>query len=283
MVGIHLSTLCSHSWTEPLGDHIRTAAEIGYDGVEFPLMDPENFPVEKYESLLKSFSLKCTCGTGLNMTNDLGDPSPTIQKAGIAHLKHCIEISAQLESPVLGGVLLGAWGRCSIELRSKEWRSRVVDNLAEVLDHAKKHNVRLAVELLNRYESSLINSTFDAQEWMQLISHENFGFHYDTFHAHIEERNHLNALSSLGKKLYHFHICGSDRGLPQDDAINWDSVVAGLKSSGYDQWLTVELFTQGGSSLGADVSVWHKSPLSLSETARKAYQFARALEQKIKE
>ncbi len=282
MVGIHLSTLCTDSWTEPLAQHIKKAGEIGYDGVEFPLMNPKNFPIKEYQSILEECGLKCTCGTGLNPTTDIGSPEQSIREAGIAHLKRCIDISAQLGSPILGGVILSAWGYCSNETKSTEWQKRVADSLTSVLDHAKNNDVRLACELLNRYEGSFINNVSDALHFDKFVNHESLGYHYDSFHAHIEERNHKNSIIQLQENLYHFHVCGSDRGIPQNDSIDWDLVVDGLKVINYDQWLVVEMFSQGGSDLGRDVNIWGKSPLSTVEVAQKAYEFTRELEKKIR-
>ncbi|MGL5955720.1 MAG: sugar phosphate isomerase/epimerase family protein [Brevinema sp.] len=282
MVGIHLSTLCTQSWGDPLIPHIKKAYEIGYDGVEFPIMEPTNVPIKDYQNILSDFNLTCTCGTGLNSNTDIGSMEISIRDAGIEHLKRCIEVSNQLGSSVLGGVLLSAWGKCSDETKSLEWKKRVVESLDPVLEYAQKHNVRLAGELVNRYEGSFMNSVSDAVEFEQLISHPFLGYHYDSFHAHIEERNHKDSITRLKEKLYHFHICGSDRGIPQNDGINWEQITNGLQSINYTHWLVVEIFSQANTEIGKSTNIWTKPSLSPIEIAKKAYEFARELEKKIR-
>ena len=46
----------------------------------------------------------------------------------------------------------------------------------------------------------------------------------------IEEKNQGAAIRKAGKQLGHFHACGSDRGTPGNDHIDWKPIAAALKA-----------------------------------------------------
>jgi D-psicose/D-tagatose/L-ribulose 3-epimerase len=46
----------------------------------------------------------------------------------------------------------------------------------------------------------------------------------------IEEKNQAAAIRKAGKLLGHFHACGSDRGTPGGDHIDWKEIVKALKA-----------------------------------------------------
>ena len=51
------------------------------------------------------------------------------------------------------------------------------------------------------------------------------------------------AIKKAGKLLAHFHACGSDRGTPGNDHIDWKPIIRALKSIGYKGDVVIESFT----------------------------------------
>ena len=58
---------------------------------------------------------------------------------------------------------------------------------AECSQAARAHGVRLALEPINRYETTLINTTAQGLELIERVGADNFGLLLDTFHMNIEE------------------------------------------------------------------------------------------------
>jgi hypothetical protein len=85
--------------------------------------------------------------------------------------------------------------------------------------------------------------------------------HLDTFHMNIEEKNQAAAIRKAGKLLGHFHACGSDRGTPGGDHIDWPNIVKALKEIGYQGDVVVESFT-------TDVKVIARPPPSGARSSR---------------
>nr|MBP9914086.1 sugar phosphate isomerase/epimerase [Opitutaceae bacterium] len=79
---------------------------------------------------------------------------------------------------------------------------------------------------------------------------------WDTFHAHIEEKNSPAALESIRQHLVHVHISENDRGTPGTGQVRWAETFATLQKIGYDRWLTIEAFGRALPDLAAATRVW---------------------------
>lgn len=108
-IGVHLS-IFTRKWDEDIFQYIPLAKEIGYDGVEFPLLNPLTFDYRRAKELLRENNLQCTCGTGLSNEIDISSKDEERRLKGIEHLKKSIDICNYLETDTLGGVLYAPWG-----------------------------------------------------------------------------------------------------------------------------------------------------------------------------
>ena len=78
------------------------------------------------------------------------------------------------------------------------------------------------MEPLNRFETDFINTCDQGLNMLADVGSPNLlKLHLDTFHMNIEEKNQAAAIRKAGKKLGHFHACGSERGTPGGDHIDW--------------------------------------------------------------
>ena len=74
--------------------------------------------------------------------------------------------------------------------------------------------LRLAVEPLNRFECYALTTAADAARLVAKVGRPNYGYLYDTFHAHIEEANPTRALIDTLPAVAHFHLSENHRGRP---------------------------------------------------------------------
>jgi D-psicose/D-tagatose/L-ribulose 3-epimerase len=80
--------------------------------------------------------------------------------------------------------------------------------------------------------------------------------HLDTFHMNIEEKNQAAAILKAGKHLGHFHACGTDRGTPGNDSLDWKPIVAALKKIGYKNEVVIESFTTDVKVIARAAAIW---------------------------
>ena len=109
----------------------------------------------------------------------------------------------------------------------------------------------MAIEYLNRFECYFLNTAAAAVELVRMVNHPNFRTMYDSFHAHIEEKDPAAAIRTVAPVLAHVHISENDRGTPGTGQVNWDATFKTLKEVKYDGWLTIEAFGRALPDLAA--------------------------------
>lgn len=278
-LGIHLSTFTS-AWNDDVLPFIETAAAIGFKCVEIPLMAPYGFDVKATAQQLRHFGLSCTCGTGLTSFEDVSSADKEIRQAGIRRLKRCVEIASEMQSDCLGGVLYAPWGGRTARAMAIDRYCASVESLREVADYAVTMGVTLSLELLNRYESSFVNNIEEGLSLITEIERSNVKLHFDTFHAHIEERNIADAIKRGGQNIWHVHLCDNNRGAPGSGSIDFVAVLSALHSIGYSRNLMIENFVIPDSPAGDETCIWTRRWESPEQDAREAFQYINTLLEK---
>jgi ABC-type ATPase involved in cell division len=74
----------------------------------------------------------------------------------------------------------------------------------------------------------------------------------------IEEKHQGAAILKAGKHLGHFHACGTDRGVPGGDSLDWKPIVAALKKIGYKNDVVIESFTTDVKVIARAAAIWRK-------------------------
>ncbi len=274
--GIHLSTL-TKTWGEDVLQYIPIVKTLGFDGVEFPLINPDLFPVRKAKIVLAQAGLACTCGTGLNTQRDISSLDRTVESNGMEHIRKCINICHELETDCLGGVLYAPWGQFMTRREGQRNIEKSLHNLTILGQYAKEKGVVLALEMLNRYESYFLNTIDDGLACLEQIHHPNVKLHFDTFHANIEETSLKESILKGGAAIYHLHACENNRGVPGSGSIRWNEVRDALVQIRYDRWITLENFVMPDCEVGKDVFIWRPIAKNGRKVAESGIKFLKEL------
>ncbi len=281
-VGAHLFI-----WTSSLHKNIfevfRKIKEMGFDGVEIPLVNPMEIEfklVNKMRNELEKIGLECTCGGGLGKNENLVDEDESIRRRGEKCLETLIDICADFGSDVLAGVLYGTFEMSKGRGKTKEEWQRAVNLIRDAADYAKDKKVTLCLEVINRYETYFLNTAEEGVRLLKEISRENTKLHLDTYHMNIEEKDFYNPIINSRGHLAHMHCCSNDRGTPGRGHINWDEVFQGLAEIEYDGWLVIESFYGPIPSVPIATSVWRKLANNIDDIPEQGLKFIR---DKIKE
>ena len=139
--------------------------------------------------------------------------------------------------------------------------------LAPVADYAAARGVRLGVEPLNRYETSVVNTVAQGLEMLDGLPAEAIGLTLDTYHLNIEEQDPAAAIRLAGAadRVAHVQVCANDRGAPGADHMDWRAIRDALVDVGYDGPLCIESFTAENESIATAASIWR--PLARSQDA----------------
>jgi D-psicose/D-tagatose/L-ribulose 3-epimerase len=269
-------------WTSPLtdagvADLLRRIAGMGFDAVELPLENAGDLdPAVVADVLAETGLTPCVVGA-MAPGRDLVDAACVA--ATQDYLRACIDFAAGVGARSVCGPFYAATGR--VWRMDAAQRQAAYDDLrthlAPVVDHAVAQGVRLGVEPLNRYETSLVNTVDQALTALEPLLGEGLGLALDSYHLNIEERSSADAIRAAGPHLAHVQVCGSDRGAPGGDQTDWPAFVAALDEVGYDGPLVIESFTADNASIATAASIWRPLAPTQDELARDGLSFLRSL------
>lgn len=273
-IGVHVS-LMTPEWTSPFLDAIDAAAGLGCSCVEIPLMDPFRFPLADVSRRLSENSLKVHCGTGLSAETDIGSESRAVRDRGLGHLRECLRICADLGCDTLGGVIHSPWG-----MRGRPdpgYAGRVAASLRTIADEAAGSGISLALECINRYESSFLNTVDQGLALLRATGRDNVGLHLDTYHMNIEERDIAKAIARASGKIRRIHLSENTRGYPGSGSLPFRDIVHAAKAAGYRGPWIIESYVDPDFAASADVCVWRAIEPDMSASLRASLDFIRGL------
>jgi len=272
----NVNELCIHSyvwipaWTTAFG---RVAAEkaraAGFDRVVVPLSNQEAIDPAAIARIFADCGVKPVNTANQRPDADVSSTDKDVRRRGIERLRHALRLARDMGSEHVGGVLYGVLGKAS-QPASRENLVAAADSLAIVAAEAQELEIRLALEIVNRYESNLINTVAQALELLRMIGSPNIGLHLDTFHMNIEEADPLGAIEQALPHLAYFELDQNHRGLPDRGAIDFTPMLTALFHANYAGIIGFEAFSSRvtGPDVAAVIGIWRDMFHDGDEVAR---------------
>lgn len=237
----------------PLFERLKAT---GYDGVEIPMFEgaPEHYG--RLAARVRDAGLAATSVAIMPGGRSCVSSDPASRARALDHLRWAIDCSAAVGSTLLCGPFHQTLGEFSGVGPTEDEKRHCADVHKEAARYAASAGVALAVEPLNRFECYFLNTARDAKALVAAVGEPNYGYLYDTFHCHIEEKSQAGAIALAGPAINHVHISENDRGVPGSGQVDFASVFKALKSLGYDGWMTIEAFGQALPDLAAATKIW---------------------------
>ena len=253
----------------------KTFKKWGFQTVEIPIEDPSHIDPAHVKRELEKNGLVCgsVCAC-MGPDRDLRG-TPEQQKNGLDYMLKLIDQMVELDCPSLIGPVYSAVGRADAvppEEYKQQWKA-VVNNLRKLCEHAEKKGRQVCLEPLNRFETDFINTCDQGLKMIADVGSSALKLHLDTFHMNIEEKNQAAAIRKAGRHLAHFHACGSDRGTPGNDHIDWQPIVKALKAIGYKGDVVIESFTTDVKVIARAAAIWRKIEPNRNDIAVKGLAF----------
>jgi D-psicose/D-tagatose/L-ribulose 3-epimerase len=275
--GLHALVLVS-DWDESGAEKaIRTAAAIGYDLIEAPIFDPASVDLKRTRDLLRQHKLTPSVSLGLTAGTDISSADRAISAAGIARLHKVVDATAFIGGSVVAGVIGSAWQKYLVPPTDAGYQN-AVSAIREVAKEARGKGVTLAVEVVNRFESNLLNTAAQAVRFVDAVGEDNVGIHLDTFHMHIEEADAAAAIRACGSRLRYFHVNENHRGYVDTGSIDFAPVFRALATAEYDGVIAVEAFSSSTCSptVAGNAAIWRSVFEDGEDVARRALDFLKA-------
>lgn len=252
-----------------------TFKKWGFATVELPIEDPSHIDPAKVKAAADKAGIAigsvCACmGPGRDFRGSEAD-----QQAAMDYCKALIDQAVMLGCPRLIGPVYSVVGKAdAVEPAQQkvEW-ALVVKNLKELASYAEAKGITICVEPLNRFETDFLNTCDQGLKLIKAVGSKALKLHLDTFHMNIEEKNQAASIRKAGKHLAHFHACGSDRGTPGGDSIDWKGIKKALKDIGYKGDVVIESFTTDVKVIARAAAIWRTIEPRRNDIAVKGLAF----------
>lgn len=252
---------------------------MGFDLIEVAVEDPQLVDVSALKQAAGNNGLGVVMCGAFGPGRNLSSLAESERRAAQDYLKWMIDAAAEVGSPVVCGPMYSAVGKPRLpeaDDRQREW-DLAVRGLQTMCSYADERGVKLAFEPLNRFETDMINIVDQGLELIFAVGASNLGFHLDTFHMHLEEKDSAAAVRKAGDRLFHVHACENDRGIPGTGQVDWSGVFQAIQAVGYDGAVVIESFTPKVKSIARAVCIWREIAPDQDTLARAGLAFLRTL------
>ena len=244
----------------PFDEAASRIASLGYEGLELLADVPHAWPaglldVQK-RGILRAMERSQLAFSNINafMMNAVNDrrqpywypsfiePEPHYRQVRIDHTHRALDLCAELGAPHIttepGGPLAPG-----------QPRQEAIDLFVEVLKPLAQHAHDRGVLLLIEPEPDLLLEATDQYLVVaERVNAPSIGLNFDVGHAFCVREDLPRAIAKLAPhtRHYHFEDIAATRVhhhlVPGTGAIDFAAVVSAIRATGYDGWLTVELY-----------------------------------------
>lgn len=256
---------------------VESTKKAGFDLIEIPLMNPATFDRHLAARLLREHDLVATASLGLSESTDLTSSDPAIVDAGERMLNECLEIVHAMGGTRLCGVLYSAMKKY-MQPSTAAGRASSAAALNRLASRAADLGIHLSLEVVNRYETNLINTGRQALAFLDEIGHPNVSVHLDTYHMNIEESDQFSPVLDVADRLGYVHIGESHRGYLGSGTVDFDSFFRGLARINYDGPVVFESFSSAvvNQELSRTLGIWRNLWQDSDDLAAHANTFIRS-------
>ena len=254
---------------------LKDLQKTGYDGVEVPVFEGTSQEYTTLGAKLRDLGLGATAVTVMSPECSPISADAKVRQAAVDRLKWVLDRGAEFGAEVLCGPLHSPLGVFSGTGPTADERKRGAETLRRVADHAAAAQITMAVEYLNRFEAYFLTTAADAVKFADKVDHPACGVMWDTFHAHIEEKDPAAALAGMKRRLVHVHLSENDRGTPGTGQVDWAATFSTLRKLKYDRWLVIEAFGRALPDLAAATRVWRDLFADPKDVYRDGLKFIR--------
>lgn len=275
-VACHLNVLVAGVDDPGFEAALDDLAAIGYTRVVLPPVDPDAIDAAAFGRTFVDRGLVPVPIAGQSPDADVSSADAGIRALGADALRRMVRFTAEIGGDQLNGVPYGLFGRAphALERSAVERSASLVGSVA---DAAAREGVRLTFEVLNRYETALVNTAAQAVSYQRLAGSPNLFVHLDTFHMAIEEADMATAVRDTVPVLGYLELGQSGRGPLGSGVVDVAEIVRVAWAAGYRGPIGVEAFSASIlSPVANDVLAIWRSPYSDGVAlAREAYGLIR--------
>lgn len=277
--GVNTFVWVSPCTTAAVNDLAPKVKSMGFEVLELAIETPDLIDVPLVRSILVENQLEAIICGAFGADRNLASSDPIIRENAQSYILRLIEFAHFLGAETVCGPMYSAVGKMHVEdaaERRREW-NRAVAGVQELAAIAQTKGINLALEPLNRFETDMINTVDQGLKFIEETGMENVGLHLDSFHMHLEEKDSAAAIRKAGQKVFHFHACENDRGVPGTGQVRWTEISGALRDIDYQGPVVIESFTSQVKEIARAVCIWREIAPSQDAIAADGLRFLKTL------
>lgn len=246
-------------------ENLACAAALGYDAIE--VHTREDAPLD-YDAIRRAEDMTgtkvCMIITGRLNTEgqcNLLDDRPYVVQAAMDGMRQYIQTAQKINADLVIG-----WMRGQIPSHrdATPYWDRLAKNLRTLAETAAESNVKLNLEVINRYEINTFNTAAETAGFIERYNLKNCYVHLDTFHMMIDECDPVAAIHRCAGKLGYVHLADNSRRYPGSGQIDFVKLLQALRDTNYQGYLAVECLPDPDGESAARSAIQHLKALTAS-------------------
>ena len=257
--------------------NLREAAALGYDAIEIHTRETALLDYQAIEETAGE------CGTRVSAVvtgrlntegrGNLVDDAPYVTGSTMDGMKAYIDMAERLSADIVVG-----WVKGNVPKGGKreKYLDRLARNLETLAEYGAAGNVKLYLEVINRYETNIFNTARETVGFIEKYHLENCYVHLDTFHMGIDENDPVAAIKLCRGKLGYMHFADNSRQYPGSGQFDFQKIIKALYEIGYDGYFSVECLPVPNGKIAAQRALAHlkKACREVLEEPQKAVTFS---------
>lgn len=273
-LGIHSFVWTSGQTQQGLEMALEKTAEHGFQAIEFAYLRPQLFDLDRLARKAQDLDIAIGVTMGLPVDCDVSSTDPDCVARGRRMLADAVAAVRDIGGDKLGGILYSAHTKYNRQPLAEGWKNSVAA-LAATGDLARAAGIDVVLEIVNRFETNLLNTTAQGLKFLADADNDALSLHLDTFHMNIEEANPAAAIRLAGDRLGYFHVGESNRGYLGDGVIAFDPIFDALLDIGYARDIVFESFSTAivDEALSLACAIWRDTWTDNDPLAAHAFRF----------
>jgi D-psicose/D-tagatose/L-ribulose 3-epimerase len=242
-VACHLNVLVADASPARLAQALPPLVDLGIRRVVLPPLDPRSTDAAALAGILAHAGVTPVTIAGQAPGANVAADDPDERAAGAAALREMVRLTAALGGDQMNSVPYGLFGSpgAPVPRHRMEEAARLVGGVA---DAAAAEGIVMTFEVLNRYETSAVNTAAEAMWFAEASGSENLRIHLDTFHMAVEESDLSSAIRQALPRLAYLELGQSGRGALSGGAVDIPRIVRQALDDGYQGRFGIEAFSR---------------------------------------
>ncbi|MFV0375051.1 sugar phosphate isomerase/epimerase family protein [Microbacterium sp.] len=239
----HVNVLVPDAAPERLDPALAVLARLGFRRAVLPPIDPSGTDLAAIAAVFRSHGLAPITIAGQAPGADISSDDPGEAAAGAVALRATLAATVALGGDQMNGVPYGLFGSPGAATSTRRIE-RAAKTMGEIADEAHECGVMMTFEVLNRYETSVVNTAEQAMALAELSGSPRLKIHLDTFHMAVEEADLSAAIRTALPRLGFLELGQSGRGMLATGAVDVPTLIAQALADGYEGRWGVEAFSR---------------------------------------